>query len=79
MTKLPVISSKQLIRALRAAGFEYAPKRGKGSHIAMIKKDNEKTRLVIVPESRTLPRGTLNAILDQAGLGKTEFLKLLKE
>jgi predicted RNA binding protein YcfA (HicA-like mRNA interferase family) len=79
MTKLPIISSRQLIKALRAAGFEYAPKRGKGSHIAMVKKDNEKTRLVIVPESRTLPRGTLHAILDQAGLGKTEFLKLLKE
>ena len=47
--------------------------------LSMVKKDNEKTRLVIVPERRTLPRGTLHAILDQAGLGKTEFLKLLKE
>jgi predicted RNA binding protein YcfA (HicA-like mRNA interferase family) len=29
MTKLPVVSSKELIRALRKAGFEDAPKRGK--------------------------------------------------
>jgi predicted RNA binding protein YcfA (HicA-like mRNA interferase family) len=31
MTKLPLISSKVVIKALRAAGFEDAPKRGKGS------------------------------------------------
>ena len=30
MTKLPVVSSKKVIKVLRSAGFEDAPKRGKG-------------------------------------------------
>ena len=32
MTKLPILSSKKVIKALQAAGFEDAPKKGKGSH-----------------------------------------------
>jgi predicted RNA binding protein YcfA (HicA-like mRNA interferase family) len=77
MTKLPVPSSTQIIKVLRAAGFEDAPKRGKGSHIAMMKRGPEKTRLVIIPERRTIPKGTLRAILEQAGLTREEFLALL--
>jgi predicted RNA binding protein YcfA (HicA-like mRNA interferase family) len=78
MTKLPVLSSKELIKALRSAGFEDAPKRGKGSHSALVKRSKDKIRLVIVPDRKTLPRGTLRAILDQAGLTKDEFIDLLK-
>ena len=78
MTKLPVLSSKEVIKALRAAGFEDAPKRGKGSHSALMKRDPDKTRLVIVPVRKTLPRGTLRAILDQAGLTRDELICLLK-
>jgi predicted RNA binding protein YcfA (HicA-like mRNA interferase family) len=74
MTRLPSISSKDLIRALRRAGFEDAPKRGKGSHMALIKRTSGITRLVIVPDRKTLPKDTLRAILDQAGLSREEFL-----
>jgi predicted RNA binding protein YcfA (HicA-like mRNA interferase family) len=78
MTTLPAISSKEVIKALRSAGFEDAPKRGKGSHSALVKRSKDKARLVIVPDRKTLPRGTLRAILDQAGLTKDEFIALLK-
>ena len=78
MTKLPAISSKEVMKALRSAGFEDAPKRGKGSHSALVKRSMAKSRLVIVPDRKTLPRGTLRAILDQAGLTKDEFIELLK-
>jgi predicted RNA binding protein YcfA (HicA-like mRNA interferase family) len=37
----------------------------------------EPTRLVIIPEAKDLPRGTLMGILDQAGLTIDEFLDLL--
>jgi predicted RNA binding protein YcfA (HicA-like mRNA interferase family) len=77
MTKLPVISSKEVIKARRSAGFEDAPKRGKGSHSALIMRGMDKARLVIVPDRKALPRGTLRAILDQAGLTKDEFIELL--
>lgn len=76
--RLPALSSKRIIRALRAAGFVQAPSRGKGSHRALVKKEaGGRVRLVIVPHGKDVPRGTLLAILDQAGLSKEEFLELL--
>jgi len=36
-----------------------------------------KTYLVVVPKRKTLPKGTLLAILDQAGLTRAEFMELL--
>jgi predicted RNA binding protein YcfA (HicA-like mRNA interferase family) len=79
MPKLPVVSSKDIIRVLLKAGFEYAPKRGKGSHTAFVKINDVRTRLVIVPDRKEMPRGTLLAILDQAGLTKDEFIAKLGE
>ena len=79
MTKLPVVSSKQIIKVLQKAGFEYAPKRGKGSPLAFVKKDTDKTRLVIILDRKDIPTGTLLAILDQAGLSREEFIELLKK
>jgi len=77
MSRLPILSSKQVIKVLRTVGFEDAPKRGKGSHLAFVKRDAAGTKLVIIPESKSLPRGTLRAILDQAGLSREEFLGLV--
>ncbi|MCK6554118.1 type II toxin-antitoxin system HicA family toxin [Candidatus Binatia bacterium] len=78
MSKLPGVSSDQVARALRRAGFVYAPKRGKGSHMAFYKLDAAgKVRLVIVPKRKELPHGTLRAIIEQAGLTTAEFIDLL--
>ena len=79
MQKLPVVSSKEIVRVLQKAGFEYAPKRGKGSHSAFVKKDKDRTCLVIVPDKKEIPRGTLLSILEQAGLSKEELVGLLKD
>ena len=76
--RLPSVSSKQIIRALKSTGFQEAPDRGKGSHRAFMKQDSsDRVRLVIVPQGKDIPRGTLLAILDQAGLSREEFIKLL--
>jgi predicted RNA binding protein YcfA (HicA-like mRNA interferase family) len=75
---LPILSSIQVGRILKKAGFVYAPKRGKGSHIALCKVKKDKKRLVIVPRKKEIPRGTLIAILEQAGLTREDFFKLLK-
>lgn len=76
--RLPSLSSSQIVQALRKAGFVEAPDRGKGSHRAFMRKDaTGKIRLVIVPQGKDIPRGTLLAIVDQAGLTKNEFLALL--
>ena len=44
----------------------------------MVKRGIDKTRLVTVPDTKAIPRGTLRAILDQAGLSRDEFIDLLK-
>jgi predicted RNA binding protein YcfA (HicA-like mRNA interferase family) len=79
MPKLPVVSSRRLIRALEKVGFKNAPRRGKGSHLAFVKTGADKTRLVIVPDKNEIPKGTLLAILEQAGLSKEEFIRLLAD
>ncbi|OAQ21536.1 type II toxin-antitoxin system HicA family toxin [Thermosulfurimonas dismutans] len=77
--KLPILSSSEVERVLCRAGFEPAPKRGKGSHKAFIKQTKDRKFLVIVPQKRIIPRGTLLAIIKQAGLTKEEFMRLLRE
>jgi predicted RNA binding protein YcfA (HicA-like mRNA interferase family) len=76
VTRLPSLSSTRIIRVLLAAGFVEAPDRGKGSHRAFVKYD-ERPRLVIVPYGKDIPRGTLLAIIAQAGLTRDEFISLL--
>lgn len=76
--RLPALSSREIERALRRAGYEFAPKRGKGSHRAYTKIDaNGVRRLVIVPRGKDIPRGTVRAILEQAGLREQEFFQYL--
>jgi len=80
MKKLPVVSSDDVIKALKKGGFVYAPKRGKGSHTALYKNDEKGRKLlVIVPKKRELPKGTLLSILQQAILSKDDFIELLKK
>jgi predicted RNA binding protein YcfA (HicA-like mRNA interferase family) len=79
MPKLPILSSREVIRILERLGFEPAPKRGKGSHSAFVKKTEEKTYLVIVPHKHQIPRGTLLSIIEQAGLTKKEFIEISRK
>jgi predicted RNA binding protein YcfA (HicA-like mRNA interferase family) len=79
MARLPSVSSAEVVRVLRKAGFIDAPHRGKGSHIALYDEKERHKHLVIIPKRKALPKGTLLAILDQAGLTRAEFLRLLRE
>jgi predicted RNA binding protein YcfA (HicA-like mRNA interferase family) len=73
MSGLPQISGKDCAKALAKAGF-YA-KRQQGSH--MILRRDVPFAQVVVPDHKTLDRGTLRAIIRQAGLSIDEFLGLL--
>jgi len=68
-------SSDEVIKALLRMGFQYAPKRGKGSHIALYKETPSGNRLVIIPHRKELAKGTLHAILKQAGITLEELEK----
>lgn len=74
--KLPVISGQECVRALQKAGFIVG--RQSGSHIIMRRVDPPPTITVVVPNHRTLDRGTLRAIVRQAGLDVDQFTDLLK-
>jgi predicted RNA binding protein YcfA (HicA-like mRNA interferase family) len=70
MSKLPVVSGRECIRVLGKAGFYF--KRQEGSHITL--RRDEPFAQVVVPEHRELDRGTLRAIIRQAGLSVDEFV-----
>jgi len=74
--RLPSLSSRQVISALKDAGFVDAPRRGKGSHRALVL-HGERARLVIVPDRKDIPIGTLRSIIRQAGMTPDEFLSHL--
>jgi predicted RNA binding protein YcfA (HicA-like mRNA interferase family) len=65
---------RECIRTLIRAGF-YA-KRQEGSHI-ILRRDQPFAQ-VVVPDHKELDRGTLRAIIRQAGLTINQFLDLLK-
>lgn len=73
MSKLPVVSGHECVKALEKAGFYF--KRQEGSHIVMRRDDP--FGQVVVPDHKELDRGTLRAIIRQAGLSSNEFFKLL--
>ena len=73
MTKLPVIAGRDLVRALQQAGFQLD--RQKGSHMILFRADPPTT--LSVPDHRELDRGTLRALLRQAGVTPEELIRLL--
>jgi predicted RNA binding protein YcfA (HicA-like mRNA interferase family) len=64
MPKLPRISSKEAIRALKRLGFEQV--RQTGSHVVMKKATDEGEIGCVVPIHRELKIGTLGSVLKQA-------------
>lgn len=77
MSRLPVLSSREVIKALNHAGFVELPDRGKGSHAFLYRTDPP--RGLTIPFQKEIRRGTLRAILKQAGLTPEEFVQLLDE
>jgi len=72
MPELPVVTARQVIKALGALGF--VSLRQKGSHLQM-KRGN---RLATVPLHRgDIPPGTLKSIIRQAGIDVETFLDAL--
>ncbi len=76
MPKLPVVSGKQLISALKKAGFTEV--RQRGSHVSFQKISSDKNYRTIVPMHKEISKGTLLDILHQTGLSKDDLIKLLK-
>ena len=73
MSKLPVISGVECIKALEKIGF--VVNRQRGSHITLV--CQEPSTQLTVPNHKTIAKGTLRAIIRDAGLTVEEFVNLL--
>lgn len=72
--KLPVVSGSEAIKAFTKAGYELDDQHG--SHIILRRGDPPHRRLS-VPNHKELAKGTLRALIREAGLTVEEFAKLL--
>jgi len=73
--RLPALTSKDVVRALERTGFFVH--HTTGSHCALRHRDRPELRVTVPLHGKDLKRGTLHAILKQAGLTSEEFLELL--
>lgn len=70
--KLPVVSGKDVIKALSKIG--YYVRAQKGSHVHL---RHPYRKPLTVPNHPEIAKGTLRAIIKEAGLTVAEFLELL--
>ncbi len=71
--KLPLLSGKQVLRALERLGFFEVHRRG--SHVKMIHPDGTK---IVFPYHHEVDRYTLKGALQDASIDIEEFLKHVK-
>jgi predicted RNA binding protein YcfA (HicA-like mRNA interferase family) len=75
LTKLPVISGRDLCKILKRIG--YSIDHQTGSHI-ILRNETPPHRRLTVPDHKEIAKGTLRSILRQAGLTVEEFKAFLK-
>jgi len=75
MTRLPVVSAGELIKALEQQGFSAV--RQKGSHIVMQRHTTSGIVTTVIPNHKELAPGTLRSILKRSGLSVEDLLRLL--
>jgi predicted RNA binding protein YcfA (HicA-like mRNA interferase family) len=75
VTRLPVVSGRDVVRALGHAG--YITDRQKGSHI-VLRREMPPHRRIVVPDHDPVAKGTLRAILRETGITVAEFATLLE-
>ena len=76
MPKLPQVSGKETVKALRKIGFTSVGQ--KGSHVKLVRVREKQKQTVIVPMHQTIRPGTLrNGILKPISLSVADFIKLL--
>lgn len=74
--ELPALRARELVRILERAGF--VKWRQKGSHLTMYRAADHRALTVPVHFRKTVPKGTMHAILKQAGLTTDDFAQLMR-
>jgi predicted RNA binding protein YcfA (HicA-like mRNA interferase family) len=71
--KLPVVSGREVVKALSRIGYEVDHQTG--SHI-ILRLSSPPYRRLTVPNHKELAKGTLRGIIEDAGLTVEEFRRL---
>jgi predicted RNA binding protein YcfA (HicA-like mRNA interferase family) len=74
VSRLPVLSGQELCKALAKVGYRIDHQTG--SHI-ILRMENPPHRRLTVPKHKEIAKGTLLAIIRQAGLSREELFDLL--
>ncbi len=74
MPKLPILSGKDVVKTLSKIGYKIDHQTG--SHI-ILRHKKPPHRRITVPDHKEIAKGTLRAIIKQAGLTVEEFTQLL--
>lgn len=78
MSKLPQVSGKDTIRALKKIGFSMVSQ--KGSHVKMARRTSNQNQTIIISMHKILKKGTLrNGILKPINLTVDQFAQLLRK
>ena len=75
MTKLPALKPIDVIHKLRKAGFVF-DRYAKGSHEIWYNPITHKRTVIPNHPGKDIPKGTLKAIIEQAGLSLEKFINL---
>lgn len=75
MSVLPRASGREVVKALARIGYEQD--RQRGSHI-ILRQNSYPHRRITVPNHKEIAKGTLRAIIREAGLTVDEFKALLQ-
>jgi predicted RNA binding protein YcfA (HicA-like mRNA interferase family) len=75
LSKLPVLSGKELCKILNKIGYEID--RQTGSHM-ILRKNTLPHRRLTIPNHKEIAKGTLRKIIRDSGLTLEEFLELVQ-
>ncbi len=75
MAKLPSLTARKVVRALKRAGF--VEDRQRGSHLMLIHPETKARTTVPVHPGRTIKEPLMRAIIRDANLSLDEFIGLL--
>jgi predicted RNA binding protein YcfA (HicA-like mRNA interferase family) len=74
LSGLPVVSGREVVKALSKIG--YTLDRERGSHM-ILRQNSTPFRRLTVPDHKEIAKGTLRAIIREAGLTVDQFKELL--
>jgi predicted RNA binding protein YcfA (HicA-like mRNA interferase family) len=74
LSGLPVVSGRDVVKALSKIG--YLLDRERGSHM-ILRQSSSPFRRITIPDHKEIAKGTLRAIIREAGLTVDQFKELL--